>query len=146
MAGRGPAPRDPARRARRNSDPTPGTVLRFVSCEQPPLPEGFPWPAATIEWWAAWARSPYSEHIDEMGWHFLLDTALLHAAVHGNYELDRLPELRLRVCQFGITLEARARLRITFAEADEADAGAGKTGRAAPRDRYRDLRVVHDTG
>jgi hypothetical protein len=144
VAGRGPAPKPADRRARTNRSDTPVTVLRFEPGKQPSLPDDFPWPDRTRNWWAAWQRSPYAEHIDEMGWHELLAAALLHADVWGNYNLDRLPELRIRVAKFGITMEDRARLRIQFADADDADKGAGATKKAATaREKFADIHVIH---
>jgi hypothetical protein len=123
MAGRGPAPKAKDRRARTNSEPTGATVLPLARCRQPDLPAGtIPWPDRTIEWWSGWGSSPLAVSFTWADWEFLLDTALIHADVWGNYNLDRLPELRLRVAKFGVTPEDRARLRITFADADEKDA------------------------
>lgn len=124
MAGRGPAPKPRERRARgARSEPTGVTVVRFVLGEQPPLPDWVDWPTRTVEWWEMWRESPLSEHFTASDWEFLLDTALLHAAVWGGGNLDRLAELRLRVAKFGATPEDRARLRIQFADADERDGG-----------------------
>jgi hypothetical protein len=131
MAGRGPAPKDPAKRARRNATP-PQTVLEFRPAVQPELPEGFPWPDRTRSWWRAWGESPQASLFSETDWEFLYDTALLHAtawssaerAVRSGEKIDTSHhcELRLRVAKFGATIEDRARLRITFATADEKDA------------------------
>lgn len=120
MAGRGPAPKAPGRRARRNKDEVQVTTLRFEPAEQPDLPEGIPWPDATIRWWRMWAESPLSDMFGATDWDFLMDTALLHANVWAG-DLSSMPELRLRVAKFGATPEDRARLRIQFAEADERD-------------------------
>jgi hypothetical protein len=68
-----------------------------------------------------WARSPQSELFTESDWSELLDTALLHARLWRG-EVSVASELRLRVAKFGATPEDRARLRIQFAQADEADA------------------------
>lgn len=130
MAGRGPQPKPSGRRARSNSDPIATTVLRFESADQPDLPtvqvekDGelveFVWPAATERWWAMWRESPQAEHFGSTDWDFLLDTALVHARFwNGNMSVG--PELRLRVAKFGATPEDRARLRMQFAQADEAD-------------------------
>jgi hypothetical protein len=121
MAGRGTAPKDPKRRARTNSDPTPTTTLRFEQSTAPELPDRFEWPDRTREWWAMWLNSPQAEHFGSTDWDFLLDTALIHAEFwSGNTGAG--PELRLRVAKFGATPEDRARLRMQFAQADEADA------------------------
>lgn len=127
MPGRGPAPKDPNKRARRNSDK--GHIIRVVAVEpmsQPPLPDWMDWPEATIEWWTMWGESPLSAEFTATDWSFLLDTAVLHAQLWGSGDVKVLPELRLRVAKFGATPEDRARLRIQFAAADDAE---DKTGR-----------------
>lgn len=134
MAGNGPAPKDPARRARSNSDPVPVRVLPRLLASQPELPsfdltvdvEGVPisqtfeWPERTREWWQMWADSPLSRDFTSTDWSELMDTALIHAKVWSG-ELKWLPELRLRTAKYGATPEDRLRLRIQFAEAVEAE-------------------------
>lgn len=134
MAGRGPAPKDPSRRARTNSDPTALRVIEASPTAQPDLPEfdvqvevdgelvsqSFSWPTRTREWWAMWRESPLSSEFTSTDWSELLDTALLHARFwSGDTKLA--PELRLRAAKFGATPEDRARLRIQFAAAEEAE-------------------------
>lgn len=139
MAGVGPAPKNPNKRARRNGDPVPQTVLEFVKGEQPDLPDGYDWPARTRDWWEMWASSPQAKNFTQSDWDFLLDTALIHAEMWAG-NLGVAGELRLRVAKFGATPEDRARLRITFAEADERDS-ARPAGTSA-RERYGNLRPV----
>lgn len=141
MAGRGPAPKDPAKRARRNTDPTPTTVLRFEEAEQPDLPDAIPWPDETRAWWSMWRDSPQAEHFGSTDWSFLLDTALLHADLWGNGDMSKLPELRQRVAKFGATPEDRARLRMQFADADAADSKRPATGSSA-RERRGQIKVL----
>lgn len=134
MAGRGPAPKDPSKRARANKDPHGMRVINAEPVTQPELPEfdvqvevdgglvskRFVWPARTREWWQMWADSPLSADFTSTDWSELLDTAMLHARFwNGDHKVA--PELRLRVAKFGATPEDRARLRIQFAQADEAD-------------------------
>lgn len=128
MAGRGPAAKPVERRARRNAEPFGGTVLRFQPSDQPELPAALPWPEQTKAWWAMWACAAQAEHMTATDWSFLLDTAVLHAQLWGSGDVRVLPELRIRVAKFGATPEDRARLRMTFAEADEADKGRGASG------------------
>lgn len=135
MAGRGSAPKDSSRRARRNNDSTPTTILRFEEAERPELPEGYPWPDETLEWWDMWRDAPQSEHFGSTDWSFLLDTAFLHANLWGNGDLSVMAELRIRVAKFGATPEDRARLRMQFAEADEADGRRAEPSRPSARDR-----------
>lgn len=164
MAGVGPPPKDPSRRARRNKD---AVVLRVVPARpvgQPSLPtvyfdevgqdgrvhkKRFHWPKVTRSWWAMWAQSPLSADYTDTDWSFLMDTALIHARYWlGDVRLG--PELRLRVAKFGATPEDRARLRITFAVADDVEASGARPEEPAPggarsRSRSRSLRVADGT-
>jgi hypothetical protein len=123
MAGRGPAPKDPNRRARG----VRGESLRVIHAPptaQPRLPahtpDGERWPARTVAWWRMWRESPLSADFAANDWSELLDTAVVHARLWSG-DVKAAAELRLRVAKFGATPEDRARLRITFAQADEAD-------------------------
>lgn len=151
MAGVGPAPKDPSKRARRNAPTQAQTVLRFERAEAPDLPTveievdseltEFHWPARTVEWWQMWRDSPQAEHFSSTDWDFLLDTALIHAR-YWRGDTSLAAELRLRVAKHGATMEDRARLRMAFAEADEADGGKGSSGAESARQRYAKLRVL----
>lgn len=149
MAGRGPAPKDPTKRVRRNADPVALRVIQAEPVAQPPLPDTYPtlvkhgfdvvcvdadWPARTREWWQMWADSPLSAEFTSTDWSELLDTARLHAE-YWSGKTSVAAELRLRVAKFGATPEDRARLRITFAQADEAD-----ERRTAPKSNARERR------
>lgn len=144
MPGQGPAPKPAHRRARTNADPIPTTKLEFRRAEQPELPamapDGEPWPEQTRDWWAMWADSAQASIMTAGDWSFLLDTAPLHARLWRG-EVSVAGELRLRVAKFGQTIEDRARLRITFADADEKDAKRKPAGQQA-REQYEGLRVV----
>lgn len=134
MAGVGPAPKDPRRRARKNKEQAPLKLVEIEPSEQPDLPsfdieikvdgeiitQEFDWPEQTQRWWLMWAESPLSTDFTETDWDFLLDTARLHAA-YWRGDLKLAGELRLRVAKFGATPEDRARLRIQFATADETE-------------------------
>lgn len=152
MAGRGPRPKDPDRRARTDTNHGPLRVLPAAPVEQPELPSfevehdgeltEFVWPARTVVWWRMWAESPLSAEFTSTDWDFLLDTALLHARFW-NGDAKAAAELRLRVAKFGATPEDRARLRITFAQADGVD-GKPRSGAAKPssRTRYSGLKLA----
>lgn len=132
MAGRGPAPKE--NRARRNAGPVALRTITAAATDQPPLPdfsivvkrgqqlevEAFAWPERTREWWRMWAETPLSSDYTQTDWDFLLDTAFVHARMWQG-DMSVASELRLRVAKFGATPEDRARLRIQFAQADEAD-------------------------
>lgn len=137
--GRGPAPKDPARRARVNKDPIPTRVMVGVVVPQPELP-GDDWPEVTRDWWAMWGESVLSDEFTATDWSELADTAKIHAAFWGG-KLQVAAELRQRVAKFGATPEDRARLRIQFAQADEADAKRPPVVESA-RDRHGSLREL----
>jgi hypothetical protein len=153
MAGRGPAPKDPDKRARRNKDST-GLALRVLPAmpsTQPDLPtfsieaDGelveFVWPAQTLEWWAMWRDSSLSDEYAATDWAELAITAQYHAAIWRG-DLKAGTEYRLRVSKFGATPEDRARLRITFAAADQAEAPRTSSATGSSRDRYNGLRAA----
>lgn len=134
MAGHGPAPKHPSRSTRGNRGNANLRIITAEPVDQPNLPDfdvqvevdgemtsqSFSWPARTREWWQMWADSPLSGEFTSTDWSELLDTALLHAKFwSGDTKLAG--ELRLRVAKFGATPEDRARLKIQFAAADEAE-------------------------
>ena len=135
MAGRGPAPKDPSQRRRRNAPVAPATVVtEDDQVRGPELPKGFDWPVQTQLWWETWRKSPQSQALTSTDWDFLLDTALLHAELWaGNGTVAA--ELRLRVAKFGATPEDRLRLRMQIADPE-------KPAAAAPKSRYGHLRAV----
>lgn len=147
MAGRGPAPKAPERRARRNSDTIPTTELKLIRSPAPKLPRlrehgrYVKWNPRTVEWWQTWIDSQLSRDFTATDWQFLLDTALLHHA-YWSGELKFGAELRVRVAKFGATPEDRARLRIIFAEADERDPSGPKRPGSSARQRYGQPRAV----
>lgn len=125
MAGRGPIPKPAGRKAGHTKAPVTTTIIPHTLAAQPDLParmpNGKPWPPITRSWWRMWGRSALSSGFTENDWAELRDTAVLH----GEFWTGRLgvaAELRLRVANFGATPSDRARLRIQFAQADEADA------------------------
>lgn len=139
MAGRGPAPKDPAKRRRRNADPVPATVVAADGqVRGPELPGDVDWPERTRRWWKTWRTSPQAKTLTETDWDFLLDTALLHSRLwRGDAKVSA--ELRLRVAKFGATPEDRARLRMQIDDGDDAKP-AEKGGQASSR--YGHLRDV----
>lgn len=137
MAGRGPAPGPAERLSRNSSRKKRAAGMKVVEIEpsaQPSLPtfyvteitddgpkkKKFVWPSATKRWWEMWSRSPLTNDFTENDWSELLDTALVHAR-HWSGDPKAAAELRIRAAKFGATPEDRARLKIVFAQADEAD-------------------------
>ena len=109
MAGRGAPPQPADQRARRNKDTIAPTVVEFVPCAQPALdPAVYDWPKHTLAWWDAWGRSPMAPLFGQTDWHFLADTAMLHALAYASarsaqefgttMDVSLMAELRRRRC------------------------------------------------
>jgi len=148
MAGRGPAPKDPSKRARTNKDVIQLRVVEVQPVEQPELPsfsimvtvdeqlvtQEFEWPAMTQDWWAMLAHHPLAKEFIETDWSYLMETARLHAEFWMG-KLSLAAELRLREAKYGFTPEDRARLRIQFAQATEAEVSVASKVRSS-RERF----------
>lgn len=142
MAGRGPAPKDPSERRRRNLSEPLTVVESDGESRGPDLPDGFDWPDVTREWWETWRRSPQAKTFTDTDWSFLVDTAVMHAEFWlGNRALAA--ELRLRVAKFGATPEDRMRLKIAVGEPGAATKPKLQT-KAATNRRERLLKAVGD--
>jgi hypothetical protein len=153
MAGRGPAPKDPSKRARTNKDVIQLRVVEVQPVEQPELPsfsimvtvdeqlvtQEFEWPAMTQDWWAMLAHHPLAKEFIETDWSYLMETARLHAEFWMG-KLSLAAELRLREAKYGFTPEDRARLRIQFAQATEAEVSVASKVRSS-RDRFVGMQV-----
>jgi len=113
MAGHGNTiPKDPEQRRRRNAEPVATTVVsEDGQLRGPSLPKSRRWPAQTQAWWTTWRVCAQSQTFTKSDWDFLLDSAILHAALWEGH-LAAATELRLRVAKFGATPEDRARLRM----------------------------------
>lgn len=151
MAGHGPPPKDPSKRARKNSDVVQLRVLNATAAPQPVLParlrrhqeddgmewsEDIGWPAATVDWWALWGRAPLAPSFTETDWSELLIAAFLHAEfMEGNYKLAG--ELRLRTAKFGATPDDRLRLRVSLAFAENTEVDTMR--KVSRRSEYRGL-------
>lgn len=143
MAGRGPAPKDPDQRRRRNASGPMTVVIADGQQHGDPLPDGFEWPDATLAWWETWRTCAQASTFTETDWSFLLDTAVLHAEFWmGNRALAG--ELRLRAAKFGATPEDRARLKIEIGDPDTLTAPTRLKTKAAKSRRERLLRAVGD--
>lgn len=102
------------------------------------MPDGTPVPERTVEWWDVWSVSPLTSDYRAEDWQDLLDCAVIHARLWtGDYKAAS--ELRLRMARHGATREDRARLRIQFATADEAERKAQR-GRAQSEKSARERR------
>ncbi|MEU7039850.1 hypothetical protein AB0A77_02175 [Streptomyces varsoviensis] len=117
MAGRGPAPKDPAKRRRRNAS-EPETVvttddeLRGPELPDDVLPDDADWHPRTLQWWQTWRESPQASTFIDTDWDFLIDTALLHHVMWTKGRWEFASEVRLRAAKYGATPEDRARLKL----------------------------------
>lgn len=139
MAGIGPEPKDPNARARGKR----GDTIRSIEVEpspQPPLPDDRNWPKRTQEFWRVWGESPLTAGFTAAEWDYMLDTAYIHARLWQG-DAKQAGELRLRLAKVGATAEDRARLRIVFAQANEADKPAAEPAKAA-QEHYEGLKLV----
>lgn len=162
MPGRGPIPKDPSTRVRRNKTGANLRVVDAVATEQPALPTRYAdvsdgdggtyrgevdWPEATVRWWKMWSESPLTLDFTDADWSELEIAALLHAQfMEGDYKLAA--ELRLRTAKFGTTPEDRARLKIQFNMADEAEERTERrrqtSSKAAPKGPDPRLKLVEN--
>lgn len=149
MPGRGPAPKPIDQLRGKGAAKKRLAELKVVKSDpvaQPELPDtmpnGDPWPERTVEWWAMWGRDPLAKDFRATDWSELMDAAVIHGQFW-NGDTKMAAELRLRTAMFGATAESRARLRIQYAAADEAEEKR-RTSKAAAdvRGSYRGLKAV----
>lgn len=148
MAGRGPAPKDASKRARRNAD----SAVRIIQTKpsvQPSLVEAVgeinpvtaePWSDPTLRLWTALGEFPTSETLQTAQWLLLARSMMLDdALIRG--EAKYAAEARLQLAKFGIAPDDVARLRYSFATADQAEE-KGSTISGASKGRYQGLRLA----
>jgi hypothetical protein len=113
MPGQGPAPKDPAKRRRRNVDTIARTEVAADGRRRGPgLPSDVVWHPRTVAWWSSWRKSAQAKTFLPTDWDFLLDTAAMHSAMWTEGDWKLAPEIRLRAAKMGATIEDRARLRL----------------------------------
>lgn len=151
MAGVGPPPKDPSRRARRNKDPVALRVIEVEPVEQPSLESlfgevnpatGEPWHSATLLLWEQLGEFARVQLLRDAQWSLFARAMVLDDAVLAGH-LKYAAESRLQLAKFGIAPDDLARLRIQFAQADEADEKRRSSrGGADVRGRYKGLKAV----
>jgi len=121
MAGRGPAPKDPTKRRRRNVGEPETVIIADDELRGPELPagvlgdeDGVPveWHPMTQLWWDSWRTSPQAQTFVQTDWLFLIDTALMYHTMWAKGRWEFASEVRLRAAKFGATPEDRARLKL----------------------------------
>lgn len=148
MAGRGPAPKDPTKRARRNKDPISLRVVQRDPDPQPrleallgktnPLTDA-PWTMPTLLLWEQLAEFPTTSGLQAAQWSSLARAMMIDdAMMSGMTKLAG--EARLRLAKYGIDPDDLARLRVQIVAADEAEERR-PAPRSQARRRYGDLKL-----
>lgn len=152
MAGRGPAPKDPnklaghgAAKARQGEM----TVINVAPVPQPDLVKllgkvnaatGEEWHPSTLVLWKNLGEFPSLGALQSAQWAVLARAMMLDDAFMRG-ELKHAAELRLQLQKFGVAPDDVARLRIVFAQADEADSKRPAPG-ASARERRGQIKVL----
>lgn len=117
MAGHGPAPKGERARERDTPETTTLTEPDEDVLFGKPLPAGVlpkdqQWHPQTLALWDSLRRNPLLAAEPELGWQFLIDTALMHHTMWTAGKWEFASEVRLRVAKFGATPEDRMRLKL----------------------------------
>lgn len=134
MAGRGPAPK--GQRARDRDTPEFDELEVSGELHGKPLPEGVlpdgeSWHPQTLIFWESLRRFPLLKDEPDLGWQFLIDTALMHHTMWTKGRWEFASELRLRVAKYGATPEDRMRLKVKVQTPTEPVGGnSGPSGKA----------------
>lgn len=148
MAGRGPAPKAKRSRARdsarRDADTT--TLVEDGERHGPELPlnvlpDGAEWHPQTAALWDSLRKNPLLADESDLGWQFLIDTALMHHTMWAKGRWEFASEVRLRLAKYGATPEDRMRLKLKV-EKPTADRPAGPASVTAMGDRRRSLKIA----
>lgn len=150
MAGRGPAPKDPTKRARRNADPIAMRVVVAEPVDQPSLTEllgttnpltGSEWHQATLLFWEQLSQFPTTAELQAAQWSSLARAIMIDDAVIAG-KLGLAAESRLRLAKYGIDPDDLARLRVQIVAADEAEERRGPKVTSSARERRAGTRRV----
>lgn len=147
MAGRGPAPK--GKRARDRDTPEFEDVADTGELHGPPLPDGVlpdgePWHPQTVALWESLRRSPLLANEPDLGWQFLIDTALMHHTMWTKGKWEFASEVRLRVAKFGATPEDRMRLKVKIATPRDPQQQTGQSKATVTDIRSRRSRLTED--
>ena len=120
MAGRGPAGK--AQHTRPRNDPNFTNLVADGTLHGSPLPNNVlpiedgvreKWHPQTLRWWKSIRSFPMLADEPDLGWQFLIDTALMHHTMWKKGKWEFAAELRLRMAKYGATPEDRMRLKIS---------------------------------
>ncbi len=137
---RGPAPKDPAVRRRRNVQPTADVLDGGALVERPELPARGPgeqpWHPQTVAWWNDLWSSPMARRYLQADIHGLFVGAVLLDQFWHQPSATKAAEVRRQLEQYGLSVMSRRRLDWRVRD-DEPAAPSGTTARpaAAPKRR-----------
>lgn len=157
MAGRGPAPKDPSKRRRRNTEhrTTIRRGTRLPRSATPALgnrPGGGRWQPETRSWWDEWRDSAQATHLEGTDWQVLRRLAPIvdgywvyvkDGAMSAAKEL--LAEIRLQEAKVGATADDRARLKWDLVVSDPGE-NAAKADEVAAKRAEREKRLATARG
>lgn len=134
----GPAPKDPATRARRNMTSTRATLRAVPTLKKPELPEhpDGAWHPMTVAWWDDIWASPMAPEFDDSDRHGLFTLAMLTddfwTASSSRDRMNLAAELRQQGQRFGLSPIDRRRLQWEIERTEEAQAKGSKRRASAP--------------
>lgn len=139
MGGRGPAPKDPSQRVRRNKEVR--TQLEDTSVSAPALPGASKFSAAVRAWYKTWSTCPQAQRFTPTDWQRLHMLAPLVEAYFEEPKATILSEIRINESLLGATEADRQRLRWDLPKPDQVD-----TAKPDATDWRGRLRVVDAAG
>jgi hypothetical protein len=108
---RGPVPKDPSKRQRRNKPPEVEVLPPAHDGEVPPLRRRSKYLQATREWYDTWARSPQAAGFGSTDWQRLGMLAALVDRYHREPSPALMAEIARNETKLGATVADRQRLR-----------------------------------
>lgn len=151
MGERGPAPKDPSKRQRRNKPPEFEQLPERYDGEAPPLPGRSKYLKATRDWYDTWCSSPQAAGFGETDWQALAMMAPVvdtywRSVVAGDPKLTALAMVKKLEKDLGATVADRQRLRWRLGSATEDTEPADEPAptpqrRRRPRGGGRDARL-----
>lgn len=143
MAGRGPAPKDPAQRIRKPKEVR--TRLKAKRPAAPPYPPQCDTDERMRDWWMGWVTSPMAERFLAPDWSRLQSLADLKVMYfravddgEAGQAINLMKEIRLNESLLGATCVDRARLK--WDVEPEAEEKSGEVVQAGAR--FRHMQVV----
>jgi hypothetical protein len=140
MAGRGPAPKDPSQRVRRNKEVRTQLNTDAINTA-PALPGTDKFSAAVNSWYQTWVDAPQAQRFTGTDWQRLHFLAPLVEAYFQEPKATTLSEIRINESLLGATEADRQRLRWDLPKPEQVD-----TAKPDATDWRGRLRVVDAAG